>query len=155
MCRGIAALWVGSIFLFSVRCLAVTTTGTRDREELAIARRMHTPSTEAQHSSEVKSRALEQEKGDDGKPELHVSMAGAKEGTPPMVEDSEPGVRIEEMEENWTKQASTPAPPDAVLENARSVYSELSDEILVRRLVRFPPSLDGAMLDHYIHRTAA
>eukprot|EP00903_Cladosiphon_okamuranus_P005594 g5566.t1 len=36
------------------------------------------------------------------------------------------------MEENWTKQASTPAAPGAILRNVRSVYSELSDEVLTR-----------------------
>lgn len=121
---------------------ATTNTGNGgDREELVTARRIPPPSAEARHNPEVKSHALEQEEGDDGKPEIHVSIQGEEEEAPrtAVVEEekdsSEPGVRIEEMDDNWTKQASTPATPGAVLKNVRSVYSELSDEILVRLYV--------------------
>lgn len=109
---------------------------------------MRTPFAEALHNSEVKSRGLEQEEGGDGKPELHVLRVSIR-GQPPIVEaqDSDPGVGIEDMEKDWTKQASAPVAPGAVLENVRSVYSELSDEILVRGWVRFC-SLGGTMLDH-------
>lgn len=48
------------------------------------------------------------------------------------VDEVGPGDKIEEMAEDWTEHASTPAWPGAVLDNARSVYSEISDEILVR-----------------------
>lgn len=124
----IAAVWVGSMWFFSGRCIA-TTGNNRDRQELAVTRRTHAPLAEARHGSEVKLRGLEQKS-----PELQVSIEGANDAPSPEVEEPEdvdPGVRIEEMEEDWTEQASTPAAPGAVLQNVRSVYSDLSDEILV------------------------
>lgn len=135
MWRGIAALGVGSLCSLSGHSKAATGSS-GDREELAIARRKHTPSTGAQQIFEAKSRSLEQEEDDDGMPALRVRIEEAKEGPQLPVEEEEcssnPGVRIEEMEVNWTKQAPTPATPGAVLDNVRSVYSELSDDILVR-----------------------
>jgi len=68
---------------------------------------------------------------------LHVSTEGAEEVQPPSIQHQEggavsPGDRIEGMDEDWTGHASTsPAGAGAVLENARSVYAELSGEILV------------------------
>ncbi|CAM9238852.1 unnamed protein product, partial [Hapterophycus canaliculatus] len=47
--------------------------------------------------------------------------------------DGGPGARIENMGEHWTQHASVPSLAGAVLENARSVYSEISNDILVRR----------------------
>lgn len=125
---GKLALWAGSLCFFSGRCIA-TTGNSRNREELAPARRTHTPLAEARCKPEVKWRGLEQEE-----PELQVSTEEANTGPRPEVEgpeDVDPGERIEEMEENWTTRASTPAAPGAVLQNVRSVYSELSDEVLV------------------------
>ncbi|CAN0590638.1 unnamed protein product, partial [Ectocarpus sp. 12 AP-2014] len=43
-----------------------------------------------------------------------------------------PIAEIEGMDEHWTQHASVAQPPGAVLENARSVYSEISSEILTR-----------------------
>lgn len=114
MWRGVATLLVGSVWFFSGRC-----TATRKGEELAIApRKRSTPLAEARRNSEVK-------------PDLQMAIEAGSEWAPRVEEAEDPGVRIEEMEENWTKQASTPAAPGAMLKNARSVYSELSDEILV------------------------
>lgn len=80
-------------------------------------------------------RLLADEGGD--KPRIAISTKNATgEGQhPPLLrlqEELGPGERIEEMAENWTEHASTPARPGAVLNNARLVYSEISNEILVR-----------------------
>lgn len=70
-------------------------------------------------------------------PELHASFEGTQQD-PVLPEEEEeeegddPGAEIEEMNEHWTQHASVAQPPGAVLENARSVYSEISSEILVR-----------------------
>ncbi len=67
---------------------------------------------------------------------LHVSAEGTEEGQPSIQhqegEGVNPGDRIEGMDESWTGHGSTsPAGAEAVLESARAVFAELSNEILV------------------------
>ncbi|CAM9376102.1 unnamed protein product [Scytosiphon promiscuus] len=71
-----------------------------------------------------------------GTPAFQVSLEAPDQRQPPQEEedagDVGPGPRIEKMGEHWTQHASVPSLPGAVLENARSVYSEISEDILAR-----------------------
>lgn len=79
--------------------------------------------------------------GDNNAPELHGSWEETQQDPvlPEEEEEEEEGngpiAEIEGMDEHWTQHASVAQPPGAVLENARSVYSEISSEILVRTRV--------------------
>lgn len=73
----------------------------------------------------------------EGVPEVLVSLEAQDKPQPPQREeeaegDGGPGARIEEMGEHWTQHASVPSLAGAVLKNVRSVYSEISNDILVR-----------------------
>ncbi|CAN0396711.1 unnamed protein product [Pylaiella littoralis] len=80
----------------------------------------------------------EKRQREDGKPEVDVSreQAGGDGRQQPFQEEDVgqgwPGDEIEEMAEDWTEHTSTRAWPGAVLSNAHSVYSEISEEILTR-----------------------
>ncbi|CBJ48305.1 conserved unknown protein [Ectocarpus siliculosus] len=81
--------------------------------------------------------------GDNNAPELHGSWEETQQD-PVLPEEEEveeeeeeeegndPIAEIEGMDEHWTQHASVAQPPGAVLENARSVYSEISSDILTR-----------------------